>query len=291
MAKKKRRKRKKQNFFIILWKIIHFFLKGIYGIFLGVYLLIKALIPLLKKKKEKVIEKKKEKDRPNIEAIYEEFEELESIKGNLEDFDEKVIKGKSTVGLILGGRGSGKSATGLRLLENIMAKTNKKIYAMGFNKEDLPPWINVVNNLEEVENDSVLLVDEGGIQFSARDAMSNMNKLISSILLVSRHRDLSVIFITQSSSNIEINAIRQSDYLILKKSSLMQKDFERKKIKDIYESVSDYFQKYKDKKGLAYIYSDDYRGFVDTNLPSFWSERVSKAFKDFKGKKATLSLF
>ena len=283
MANKKRKK--KTNFFIIIWKIVLFFLKGIYGIFLGIFLLIKWIISLLKKEKEKQIGKKKERDRPKIEAKYSGFDEIKSLKGDLIDFDEKVIEGKSTVGLILGARGSGKSATGLRLVENIKAKTNKKIYAMGFNKEDLPSWINVVNNLEEVENDSVLLVDEGGIQFSARDAMSNMNKLISSILLIARHRDLDVIFITQSSSNIEINAIRQSDYLILKQSSLMQKDFERKKISDIYDSVSDYFEKYKNRKGLAYIYSDNYRGFVDTRLPSFWSEKVSKAFKDFKGKK------
>src|SRR3989344_862010 len=88
--------------------------------------------------------------------------------------------------------------------------------------------------------------------------------------------------ITHNSSNIEINTIRQSDYLILKPSSLLQKDFERKKIKEIYNEVEELFNKHKDVEGLTYIYSNEYKGFVSNPLPSFWSSRVSKSYSDFK---------
>ena len=108
--------------------------------------------------------------------------------------------------------------------------------------------------------------------------MSEMNKMLSDILLVARHKDLSVLFITQNSSNLEINVIRQADYLILKPSSLLQKDFERTKIKKIYEEVVDDFSELKDDRGLTYIYSDKFRGFISNPLPSFWSEKVSKGF-------------
>ena len=185
-----------------------------------------------------------------------------------------IYSDKSSVGLILGARGSGKSAIGLRILENIVAKSKRKAYAMGFNKEDLPKWIESINSIEEVKNNSFLLVDEGGVEFSSRQTMSNANKLLSELLLISRHKDLNVLFITQNSSNIEVNAIRQSDYLVLKPPSLLQMDFERKKIKDIYESVKEKFTSYKDQVGLTYIYSDRYTGFVKNDLPSFWSKRL-----------------
>ena len=108
--------------------------------------------------------------------------------------------------------------------------------------------------------------------------MSDANKLLSEILLIARHRDLSVIFISQNSSNLEINAIRQTDFLLLKPSSLLQKDFERKKIKDIYSKVQDHFDFFQDTEGLVYIYSGKYNGFATNTLPSFWSDKVSKGY-------------
>ena len=73
-----------------------------------------------------------------------------------------------------------------------------------------------------------------------------------------------------------------SDYLMLKPSSLLQKDFERKKIKEIYNEVEELFNKHKNVEGLTYIYSNEYRGFVSNPLPSFWNSRVSKGYSDFK---------
>ena len=88
--------------------------------------------------------------------------------------------------------------------------------------------------------------------------------------------------VTHNSANIEINTIRQADYIALKPSSLLQKDFERKKIKEIYEEVEKEFEKYKTDKGLTYIYSHNYKGFVSNPLPSFWNSKVSKAYEKFK---------
>ena len=221
---------------------------------------------------------RKEQQRPKVEAMYSNVAEVQPLQGTFSSFEGKLLHNKSTIGLILGARGTGKSALGMRLLENVAAKTTKKVYAMGFQPESLPPWISVVHSIDEIKNNSVILIDEGGIEFSSRKAMSNPNKLLSEILLIARHKDLSVIFITQNSANLEINAIRQADYLLLKPSSLLQKDFERKKIKEMYSEVEKEFSELKDKIGLTYVYADNYRGFVTNNLPSFWSEGVSKGY-------------
>src|SRR3989339_1368008 len=127
---------------------------------------------------------------------------------------------------------------------------------MGFNEKDMPEWINVVDNINDIKTNSFVLIDEGGILFSSRKSFSDANKLLSELLLIARHNDLSIIFISQNSANLEINAIRQADYLILKTSSLLQKDFERKKIKEIYEQIGERFKTYSSLKGITYIYSD-----------------------------------
>ncbi len=227
---------------------------------------------------KKIDEKRIENYRPKVEPKFDPLLEVKNKKGDLNKFDNKIFSNKSTIGLILGARGTGKSAIGMRLLENYRSKTNKEIYAMGFKKEPLPKWINVVKSIDEIQNNSVILIDEGGIEFSSRKAMSGANKLLSELLLVARHKDLSVMFITQNSANLEINAIRQADYLILKPSSLLQKDFERQKIKKIYQSVEEEFEELRDTEGITYLYTDIYQGFVTNSLPSFWGEKVSKGF-------------
>lgn len=234
--------------------------------------------PNVKKQSIKsILSKKKIKaSKSNIE--YQPLSELKNKHGNIESFLNYLFDNKSTIGIILGARGTGKSAIGMFLLENFAAKTNKNLYALGFKQSALPNWIQVVSTIEEIENNSILLVDEGGIEFSSRNAMSNSNKLLSDILLVARHKDLSVMFITQNSSNLEVNAIRQADYLILKPSSLLQKDFERKKIQQIYSSVESDFEELKGEVGLTYLYSDKYSGFVSNNLPSFWTDKISKSY-------------
>ena len=109
--------------------------------------------------------------------------------------------------------------------------------------------------------------------------MKELNKFLSDLLLIARHKDLSVLFLTQNSANIDVNIIRQIDYLILKPSSLLQKDFERKKISEIYREKAEKFKKHKHVRGMSYIYSDSYLGFVSNELPSFWNDKISKSFR------------
>jgi len=243
----------------------------------GIVKFIRVIAKVVNGTKNRVDEIKTDNKRPRKNAIFERFEEIDKFNGLLEEFENKIYESKSSIGLILGARGSGKSAIGMKILENVKVKTNKKIYAMGFSKGSLPIWIIPIYSLSEIKNNSFLLVDEGGIEFSSRNSLSSPNKLLSGLLLIARHKDLSVLFISQNSSNIEINTIRQSDYLILKRPSLLQMDFERKKIKEIYSAVVEQFKKNKE-EGLTYIYSDEYRGFIINKLPSFWGNKISKSY-------------
>lgn len=203
---------------------------------------------------------------------------VDSLRGNYRSFWSKLSRADSLIGIIIGARGSGKSAIAMSFAENLH-KSGKKFFAMGFSSKELPRWIKSVEDITELENDSYVIIDEGGILFSSRDSMSTANKLLSELLFIARHKNLTIFFISQNSSNLEINTLRQADFLILKRSSLLQKDFERKIVSKIYDEHQDGFEKYKDVRGLALVYSDSFLGFIENELPSFWSEDLSKSFK------------
>ncbi len=222
--------------------------------------------------------KRTELSKPQSGASYAPFVEEKKISGELHDFEQELETSKSLIGIIIGSRGIGKSAMGLRILENVRAKGHK-VAAMGFSESALPAWIEPVESLDEVKNGTFLLVDEGGILFSARSSFSNPNKLLSELLFISRHKDLSVLFISQNSANLEINTLRQADYLLLRQPSLLQKEFERKIIQKIYDKNEGEFKKFGKHATLAY--SNWYNGFVSNELPSFWSDAASKSFKNY----------
>jgi hypothetical protein len=221
--------------------------------------------------------------KPKSDAVFSPLVVQQTLSGDLQSFEQKIISQKSTVGIVLGARGSGKSALGMRFLENASAKTGRRAYAMGFDPSSLPAWIASVESISQIPNNAFVLVDEGGIAFSSRSSMSSANKILSSLLFVARHKGISALFISQNSSNIEVNAIRQADYLLLRKASLLQKDFERKIIAKIYDETEQGFKQLLEQgRYSTYIYSDEFRGFVTNELPSFWSEKASKGYASKK---------
>lgn len=224
---------------------------------------------------------------PRAGASYSPLLLQKQSSGDLAAFEDRLLASKSTIGIVLGSRGSGKSALGMRLMENIHAKTSRKVCAMGFDESTVPPWIQCVDGIDEVPNGAFVLVDEGGIAFSSRSSQSSANKILSSLLLVARHKDMSALFISQNSANLEVNAIRQADFLLLRKPSLLQQDFERRKIAEIYEKAGAGFSSLPSQgKYSTYIYSDEFCGFVANELPSFWSLGASKPYSSYKPKES-----
>jgi hypothetical protein len=273
------RKKKKDNTLKYIGLGIWFIIKIPYYIVLLIILIIKAILFIGRKSNKAVKKRRSWKKRASILPVYADFKIIQGSKGNFKDWEDKILSSDSKIGVILGARGSGKTAFALKFLENIHSKTKKKCFAMGFQEEEMPSWIQTVPDISKIANDSFVLIDEGGILFSARKSMSNANKLLSDLILISRHKNLNILFISQNSSNLDVNILRQADFLVLKPSSLLQINFERKIIQKIYDSVNHNFEKFKNMPGLAYIYSDLFDGFITNPLPSFWTKSISKSFK------------
>lgn len=269
---KKKSKEKTKKVFKTTGKVVWTIIKTPYYL----YKLISKTQDKLERHDSKV---KIKKERDSRKAIYQELKLIQKDSGDYREYEKYLLGDKSKIGIILGARGTGKTAIGIKILENIYAKSKRKIYAIGFKNEDMPSWIEVVDSIEKIHNNSTILIDEGGVLFSSRNSMTKPNKLLGQLILVARHKNLNILFISQNSSNLDVNILRQADYLILKPTSLLQEDFERKKIRDVYEEIEKDFEKHKTQKGITYIYSELFRGFIANPLPSFWSTNISKSFR------------
>jgi ABC-type multidrug transport system fused ATPase/permease subunit len=103
----------------------------------------------------------------------------------------KIIVRPSVV-VILGKRGSGKSALGYRLLELLRYAANS-VYVVGAPQNAcslLPQWIGIVPSLEDLPANCVALADEANLTYHARGSMTAKSKTMSKALNLSRQKEL-----------------------------------------------------------------------------------------------------
>jgi hypothetical protein len=91
--------------------------------------------------------------------------------------------------LILGGKGSGKTAAGFRFLEIFKNKLEPYVIALPKQCENLlPDWIGIRNSLEEVPPGSISLLDEAYLTSHARDWAKAESREICRLLNLSRQQ-------------------------------------------------------------------------------------------------------
>lgn len=232
---------------------------------------------LARKAKDANERRKHAKPASKEPAVHAPITPIKTAKGDFASFEQRLHR-DSMILLIAGRRGSGKSAYGFRLLENIHAKAKRPCYAIGPKQNALPAWITTIDKVEDAKNGGLILVDEGAITFSSRNAMSEGNKQLAELLAVARHKDLTLLLITQNTGMIDNNVLRLCDTLVFKEGSLLQERFERGAIKDLYETANKALQEIPSAERMSHSYVIDsgFEGIVKADLPSFWSSKVSK---------------
>ena len=192
-----------------------------------------------------------------------------------------LIKHPSVI-VILGKRGSGKSALAYRLIE--LMKWIAPVYVVGLPSsahKDLPDWIEVQPKLEDIPLNSIILLDESYIQYHARLSMTSQAKELSQILNLSRQRGQTLIFVSQESNQIDRNIFSAIDVIIFKEPSMFQAKFDRPELRELSSQAEKAFQSIPgDKKKWAFVFSQERGcvGFIESLLPSFWSNKLSRAF-------------
>jgi len=184
--------------------------------------------------------------------------------------------------VVLGARGSGKTATSLWLAEMVNKHYSRPVCVY---RPPVKLPFKSVNKIKDLEHyiGYFAIVDEGALSLNARESMSFRNRAMGKLFAITRHKDLTAVFITQVSALIDINVLRYADVIITKRPSRFQSKFERPQLRDYLEAIRQEINAYSTKYGidyraLAYVDSDYYEGLVRVGLPSFWSEEVSKAF-------------
>ena len=193
-----------------------------------------------------------------------------------------LVDGRSTIGIIAGKRGSGKSGFGYRAAELYHDYTGDYVYVLGFPPEKrhlLPSWIEPleINEVERAAR-SYVFVDEGALVLFARNFYSEVNKFVSMLLAVSRHYDISIYVATQTTSIIDLNILRFLDFLMVRKYSYYSIRFEREEVRPLIYKAQRYIGNRPD---LGVVYGD-YKPpmFVVRNrLPKFWNESLSKVWR------------
>ena len=193
----------------------------------------------------------------------------------------KVIPHPSVV-LILGKRGSGKSALGYRILE--LFKYSATPYVLGVPARAgklLPEWIGVEEDLDAIPVGSIVLIDEAYLAYHSRESLKPESKKVSRIVNLSRQREQTLIFVSQEARQIDKNIASQANIIVFKELSILQLKFDRPELSDIAAKAKEAFSTItSEKPKWSYVYSPDadFIGLVENSLPTFWSSRLSRAF-------------
>ncbi|RJQ21821.1 hypothetical protein C4580_01510 [Candidatus Woesearchaeota archaeon] len=222
-------------------------------------------------------EQKIRSEQPKTPATYALPAVASTVKGDFTTFENRLLK-ESLIVAIAGRRGSGKSVLGFRLMENVHDKTKRPCFVLGVKQGMLPAWIQSIERLEDVKNGGVVLVDEGAVSFGSRNSMAKENRDLAGLLAIARHKDLTLLFITQNTGMIDKNVLNLCDVVVLKEGSLLQEKMERSVMKDLYQTANKAISQVdsSQRKAHCYVFDAEYEGLLAVPLPSFWSSKVSK---------------
>lgn len=186
-----------------------------------------------------------------------------------------------SVVLILGKRGSGKSALGYRLLELLRYMAN--IYVVGVPEQArslLPEWIGIVSSLEDLPNKCIALVDEAYLAYNSRGSMTAKNKAMSQALNLSRQKEQTLIFISQEAGHIDKNIAGSANVFVFKELGMLQLECDRPQLNKIATQAKQALASIQgNKQRWSFASTDsDFQGLMENELPSFWKPRLSRAF-------------
>lgn len=187
--------------------------------------------------------------------------------------------------LILGRRGSGKTALAAKVVEFCQAFHKMPGFWLGLPsiaKTLLPTWINIVDCLEQCPKNAVVICDEAGLEFLSLNFTKKRNLDLRKMLFVARQRKMIFVFAAQHSRDIDASIMRMVDCVIFKEPSLTQPENERREILTKAKRAASAFKQIPPERRLAaaYVIDHSYEGIIESKLPSFWSEGLSNIYGD-----------
>lgn len=205
------------------------------------------------------------------------------------DFLEYISTHPTSV-VILGGKGYGKSALGHAILEYLHLKTGRVVvlYApLTLPKRILPGWLRIVDSWDNIPDNAIVLVDEAALMLPSRNPGSKANRTFTELNAISRQKNLTLIFVSQSSRSLDVNALTAGDIeIIYKKPPTFAGINERKEVRDMSKVAKKLLdgvdQAHLKEYSVIFASSGDVM-LMKSGLASYWNEDVSTMYKDCVG--------
>lgn len=205
------------------------------------------------------------------------------------DFLEYISTHPTSV-VILGGKGYGKSALGHAILEYLHFKTGRIVvlYApLTLPKRILPSWLRIVDSWDNIPDGAIVLVDEAALMLPSRNPGSKSNRTFTELNAISRQKNLTLIFVSQSSRSLDVNALTAGDIeIIYKKPPTFAGINERKEVRDmskVAKKLLDGVDQARLKEYSVIFASSGEVMLMKSGLASYWSEEVSTMYKNCVG--------
>ncbi len=184
--------------------------------------------------------------------------------------------------VILGYLGKGKSALAWYLAE-IAHNQGRPVYVLGMPRRTqkyAPKWAKHVKDFRKIPKGAFVLVDEAALRFSSRRSQSENNVALGGLNALARQRDQLIIFVAHTSRMLEIEAVLDCKLLIYRKPSMAHIMFERRELAPWTQEARTAITSQKNPIKWAYVIDleDGRKGLLKCQLPSFWSEDLSKAW-------------
>jgi hypothetical protein len=202
-----------------------------------------------------------------------------SEEDKIEEIADMLFK-KSSIALVVGDRRQGKTAFCAKLLEIAHKRYNKPVaWYTPFHNSELPKYIKQISTVNETPKDSVTFVDEAAIVANPRRGMSRENVDLTKWMVISGHKDATILFATQHSSIADTNIHRLANCFFFKKLT-----WEETTAQQSGRTV-DYIKKFiyrmmpKTKEETLFFNGDKWYT-VKLGLPDFWSDKLSKSFSN-----------
>jgi hypothetical protein len=193
----------------------------------------------------------------------------------MKNFNE-ILKHPSTT-LILGDTGEGKTVAMVSAMEWFK---DKGCYVYLMDKPGIyPKWVHNLssNNIDMKEPNSVLCIDDAHNFFYA--GMEEDRDDLKALDLINRARrhggKRSVVYNTQMSTVLSRKLIGMTTFLVFKRSSPVQIEFERPEFQKLFIEANEAL---KDQPiNIGYVVSADYRGLIQIDMPKWFTEEISEA--------------
>lgn len=202
---------------------------------------------------------------------------------------------RAGVVLVMGGKGSGKSALahdaaeGLHFTKNMPAVLHLPTIPKPMQQSIqtlLPPWMKVVTSTDAWPKGGIVLYDEASQGAHARRSQTDDAVELDNLMGISRQRNQVIFFISHHSRKLDVNVVRDCDRIMWKRPTWAHWLFERNELTDFVLKALDYFNPMKDGQALKSCLMMDFHHLLfqefTNGLPSYWSERLSHLFEDIK---------